>query len=64
MLRELLLKLTSHSILTGKGKVVCRKLFVAVSSIFKLNSPLVIVYRSHRLHSALRLVHPRDGQTG
>jgi hypothetical protein len=35
MLRELLLKLTLHSILTGKGKVVCRKLFVVVSSIFK-----------------------------
>ncbi|KAG1744571.1 armadillo-type protein [Suillus paluster] len=32
-LRDLLLKLTSHSILTGKGKVVCRKLFVAITSL-------------------------------
>jgi hypothetical protein len=30
MLHELLLKLTSHSIFTGEGKVVCRNLFVAV----------------------------------
>lgn len=37
-LRELLLKLTSHSILTGKGKVVCRKLFVAVSTSSRLKS--------------------------
>jgi len=36
-----------------------------VSSIFKeVQGPLVIVCSSHRLHSALRLVHPRDGQTG
>ncbi|KAG1808060.1 armadillo-type protein [Suillus subaureus] len=32
-LRDLLLKLTSHSILTGKGKVVYRKLFVAITSL-------------------------------
>ncbi|KAG1733765.1 armadillo-type protein [Suillus occidentalis] len=32
-LRDFLLKLTSHSILTGKGKVVCRKLFVAITSL-------------------------------
>jgi hypothetical protein len=64
LLRELLLKLTSHSILTGKSKMVCRKLFVAVSSIFKSKFPLLIIRRSHPLHSALPQVHPRNGQTG
>ncbi|KAG2118385.1 Fungalysin metallopeptidase-domain-containing protein [Suillus clintonianus] len=32
-LRDLLLKLTSHSTLTGKGEVVCRKLFVTITSL-------------------------------